>query len=336
MKIFVKTLLCAVLTLGPMMTPKVIAGPPAFGPLPGEYAIGTLEAGHLLTARDGGHHSIDAVITSATTAGPNEKFRFERMQPNYTLIKTSGGYYVSAAGGGGLGDNYDAAQILQTERTSLADDALFNIRSSAPGISSNPFTIQTFRNYYLTALGGGGKSSRAFHTDAVKYNGYWEAFQVLKCGDLGSDYDYAIKAKGVGFGYPLQTSNGGGQIKNAVAFFAQILGTGGAQRFKLGRQPDGSYSLQTSNRINYVTAINGGGLASGTKDWDNLVANRTQVQAWEKFRIVDRGDCSYTIQTTNNWYVAFSPGRGISTRISDPNAAPSIGYTAYFQLIPFL
>jgi len=299
-------------------------------PLPGQYAIGTLEAGHLLTARDGGHHSDDALITSATTVGPYEKFTFERTYPDRLLVKTAGGYYVSAPGGGGLGGNYDARQVLQTELTSPADNALFRLAASIPGMT--PYTIQTSRNYYLSALGGGGKSSAAFHTDAVKPNGYWESFQVLKCGDLGSNYDYAIKVQNMG--YPLQAFGGGS--KSAVAFFLQFNSGSTAQRLRLIRQYDGSYALQTSNGVNYISAIGGGGLSGNTKETDNLVANVTHVQDWEKFRIVDRGDCSYSIQTVNKWYLAYNFGRGISTRISDPNAAPSIGYTAYFRFIPFL
>jgi hypothetical protein len=49
---------------------------------------------------------------------------------------------------------------------------------------------------------------------------------------------------------------------------------------------------------------------------------------------VDRGDCTYTLQTVNNWYLGVDPRKGeISTRISDPDAAPSIGYTARFELV---
>src|SRR5271165_3977443 len=40
---------------------------PAFGLLPGEFAIRTYLTNNYLTARDGGRHSIDAVVTAATT-----------------------------------------------------------------------------------------------------------------------------------------------------------------------------------------------------------------------------------------------------------------------------
>ena len=106
-------------------------------------------------------------------------------------------------------------------------------------------------------------------------------------------------------------------------------------RFTFIRQDDGSYAIRTSNGVNYITAINGGGLAHGTDTSDNLVTNRTQAQAWERFWIVDRGDCQYTIQTSSGYFVASSSGAGLSTDISDPAAAPAIGYDAYFVLTPF-
>jgi hypothetical protein len=101
------------------------------------------------------------------------------------------------------------------------------------------------------------------------------------------------------------------------------------------RQSDGSYALQTSNGRNVVTAIGGGGIAHNPADFDNLVTDRTQVQAWETFRIVDRGDCTYTIQTVNNWFVAAqtTPPFDVSTRISDPNGALAIGYSPWFEFV---
>jgi hypothetical protein len=48
---------------------------------------------------------------------------------------------------------------------------------------------------------------------------------------------------------------------------------------------------------------------------------------------VDQGDCTYSIQTVNGWYLGIGPQDAKSTRISDPNAAPSIGYNAKFELV---
>jgi hypothetical protein len=47
---------------------------------------------------------------------------------------------------------------------------------------------------------------------------------------------------------------------------------------------------------------------------------------------------TYTIQTVSGFYLVvdkeiLQPSGGISTRISDPNAAPQIGYAAKFELM---
>src|SRR5205823_4521313 len=130
-------------------TPSV----PAFGVLPGEFAIRTYLKNTYVTARDGGRHTIDALVTAAATLGPNEKFKLTTIQPDYTTIQAPRGYYVSAVGQGGR--NFPPGEVLQTERTSLADDALFVLDGPGTAGGSN---IQTFNGHFLTALGGGGKT----------------------------------------------------------------------------------------------------------------------------------------------------------------------------------
>ena len=308
--------------------------------LPGEFAIRTYLKNTYLTARDGGRHSIDAVITAATAPGPNEKFRLSKIAPtNYTTIQTLPGYYVSALGGGGLGGNVEASQVLQTERTSLADDALFRLigPNAVPGGNQDgTTTIGTFNDHFLTALGGGGKTSNAFHTDATAA-GSWEKFWVLKSGDVGSGFRYAIMASGTR-SFLIASGEGGiGPPTKGLApaiFAYHYLDESGY--FTLIRLDEGSYALQTRNGVNYVTAVGGGGIARG----DNLHTDATRIGAWEKFKIVDQGDATYTIQTVSGFYLAVKPyfeglppDDLISTRISFPNEAPQIGYTAKFNLM---
>ena len=94
------------------------------------------------------------------------------------------------------------------------------------------------------------------------------------------------------------------------------------QKFRLIQQSDSSYALQTSNGINYVTAIRGGGLPSGTLAYDDLVTDRTQVSLGT-FRFVDQGNCTYAIQTNSGNYVGktrAAPGTVLgvfSTDVSD-------------------
>jgi hypothetical protein len=309
--------------------------PPDFGPLPGQFAIRNFLTNTLISARDGGHHSIDALVTDATAIGENERFFFERTPPGWTVMKTANNYYVSASHGGGVGGNQDDTQTFQTERTALADDAVFAV--TGPNISNGTTLIATFNHHFVTALGGGGKSTRAFHTDAVKAS-TWEQFYVLKCGDLGDGYKYAIRPAGSG-NIPgkgehvsFLTALGGG---NRVAQAMTANNTFKPEsRFTFERQPDGTYALRTSNGINVVTADGGGGLAHGSPQADNLQTNRTVIQGWERFKIQEHGSGLYTIQTTSGFFVAVKNDfTNISTRISFPDEAPSIGYTAVFELM---
>ena len=105
-------------------------------------------------------------------------------------------------------------------------------------------------------------------------------------------------------------------------------------KFRLLKQPDGSYAIHTPNGFNVVTADNGGGLAHGTPQIDNLITTKAKVQDWEKFRFAEVSTGLYTIQTVSGFYIAVKNDfTNISTRISFPDEAPSIGYIAKFELI---
>jgi hypothetical protein len=144
---------------------------------------------------------------------------------------------------------------------------------------------------------------------------------------VGSGEGYAIKLKDSGF--YLEPPSPTWQTKKVVVDI-------GPATFRLIRQGDGTHALAIPDTHHYVTAAGGGGYASDhdAPDGAALPADRTQVQAWEKFRIAERGSCTYTIQTAKGWYIAVGPS-GISTRISDPSAAPAIGYNAEFELVPW-
>ena len=297
------------------------------GQLPGEFAIRTYLKDTFLTARDGGRHSINAVTTDATLPGARlfEKFKLTALQPDFTTIQTVFAFFVSALGGGG---STNAAQVLQTERTAVADDALF--RFVGPN-RNGVYSIGTFNNHFLTALGGGGKTTDAFHTDATSAS-TWEQFRLIKCGDLGSGYTYAIiqtgvKATSSPSNQYLNAVDGGGRATQAMTAFGDL---GLNARFKLIGLADGSFAVQAPDGIHYVTADDGGGIEGG----DALLTNQTHIQAWETFKIVDHDDGIYTIQTTSGFFLGVGQGGVISTRISNPDAGPQIGYNARFEFIP--
>jgi hypothetical protein len=310
-------------------TGLMAAEPP---PLPGEFVIQTMLKQTYLTAAEGGGRTTDAIRTDATRIGPSEKFRllggggYGPLRGTY-VIKTATGNYLTAVGGGGR-----ITDTIHSDATAIGSWERFRLPPDEQGWRS---TIQSVDRHYLTAVGGGGKTTDAIHTDAVKV-GFWEYFWVWKCGDLGSGYQYTLHApSGAVFAY-----GGGGRVATRSGVF--VSGAIGLladyskrpvpfyndwQKFRLIQQGDGSYALQTSNGINYVTAIRGGGLSAGTQTYDNLVTDRTQVQAWERFRFVDQGNCTYAIQTDSGNYLgkttaATGSALGVfSTNVNDIKAA---------------
>ena len=317
------------------MSSATVIQPHFLDPLPGQFAIRTSLAEKFVTARLGGDQSIDALITTAQSVGPTEKFSMEGfLQGQPTQLKTSNGWYITALDGGGIGAGSQDQSALLTDITNSGRLAWFGL--NGPN-SAGLFTLTTASGYYVTAVGGGGKATRAFHTDA-KAASTWEQFYVTKIGDLGALNYYAIRP--IVAGYPTNTASmpyltatggGGSTALNAVAA-SHSLGLAG--RFRLIQQLDGSYAMQTSNGLNYVTADQGGGLAHGSTGDGDLQTNRTIVQAWEQFKFHDQGNGLYTIQTSSGFYIGLSNDLStISTRISFPDQAPSIGYSAYFELI---
>jgi hypothetical protein len=306
-------------------TRSIAAEPP---PLPGEFVMQTMVKQTYLTAVDGGGRTADAIHTNSTQIGISEKFRllgggdYGPLRGTY-IIKTANGNYFTAVGGGGR-----TTDTIHTDATVIGSWERFRLPSDERGWRN---TIRTVDGHYLTAVGGGGKTTDAIHTDAVTA-GFWEYFWIWKCGDLGSGHQYTLHApNGAVFAF-----GGGGRVAtHAGVFVSGAIGLladytkrpvpfdNDWQKFRFIQQSDGSYALQTSNGINYITAIRGGGLPSGTQTYDNLVTDRTQVQAWEKFRLVDQGNCTYAIQTVSGNYVGkttAAPGTALgvfSTNVSD-------------------
>jgi len=301
--------IAALLTLPPLAMAQT------WNTLPGEFALRTLK-GFYVTAINGGGRTTDPIVVTAATSArtPWEKFRLGVMDPPATHDKsfqTSGGNYLTAVDGGGRTTDVlhtDATQVRQWEQFRLVE------LLDAPTF----FVIQTIHGNNLTAVGEGGKFEDAIHTDAGWWQvGDWERFRVVKCGDLGSGYQYTIVAADDELLYAV---NGGGIADSGridTIWKAPWSGDTTVTRFKFIRQSDGSYALQTSNGVNFVTALGGGGeverympadcggLSSACQSWFTHIfhTDATQVQAWEKFNIIDQGDCKYAIQTVKGFFV---------------------------------
>ena len=318
---------------GSAPVPLVPAVPPArscdapggVGVCPGEYAFGTYSWGRYLTAVNGGGLITEPVVrTDAQKAGPWEKFKLfvlpSEDPTGQWIIQTATKNCITAVDGGGR-----TSQVLHTDATKAQSWEFFRFYFDPAG---GWHTIQTVNLHYLTALGGGNHADPpAVHTDATKADN-WERFRLWKCGDLGSGLPYSIWVPYNGT--LLQAMGGGGRVLDALHAYEAPQQSWGI--FKLLLQSDGSYAIQTANG-NFITAIRGGGLAHGEPTWDNLVTDRTQVQAWEKFRFIDQGDCSYVIQTLSGFYLGMTnsptniPRAQFSTDISD------INYALRFRLI---
>jgi hypothetical protein len=303
----------------------------ATGVYPGEFAIRT-QKGYYLTAINGGGRPTDpTVITAATSAGPWEKFKLAIAtppSPHDKTLQTATGNFVTAVNGGGM-----TANALHTDATQAKDWERFRLIDLGVGTPSSHtyYGIQTIKGNYLTATGAGGKYQDALHTDATQVKG-WEQFRIVKCGDLGSGQEYGVMAANGSF---FSARSGGGQTTEAI-----LLGypTGFETKFKFINQGDGTYALQTANGRNYVTAVGGGGQVQkyNTPDCGMFSAciggfstvfhtDATQVRAWEKFRLIDQGNCTYAIQTSSGFFVGIykdSAGRTLLTTRRD--GAPTV------------
>jgi hypothetical protein len=114
--------------------------------------------------------------------------------------------------------------------------------------------------------------------------------------------------------------------------------TTGSEAQRLVKQSDGSFGIRLVGSNKYWSARGGGGNAPGAGSDGYPIDYKDTVGSYEKFKIIDQGNCTYLIQTAKGWYFGMKSGSwnwsSFSTRISDPPGAPSIGYTAYWELMP--
>jgi hypothetical protein len=158
-----------------------------------------------------------------------------------------------------------------------------------------------------------------------------EKFYLLRTGDLNvGQHQYAIRPIGTDLGF-LTAINGGNRKVHAMIAKSPLVDN---SHFQLHQQPDGTFAIGTPLPLYFVTADDGGGLAHGSSELDNLFTTQTQVQAWETFRIHETSPGIFTIQTISGFFIGVKNDlSNISTQISFPDEAPSIGYSAKFELI---
>jgi hypothetical protein len=280
--------------------------------LPGTFAFRTTRGYYLTAVNGGGRASPPTVVSATMIPGPWEQFRIV-VDPSNAWDKsfqTAMYNYVTAVNGGGM-----TSDALHTDATQVAGWERFRMIDLAEGrFAPTYYALVTSGSHVVTAVGAGGQYDNAIHTDGYAV-GTWEELRPDKCGDVGNGYEYYIVAANGG----MLTAGGGGGSTNANAVVQGYAwgepDNASWSRFKLVRQPDGWYALQTANG-NYVTALGGGGLVQEYYDCDPgwfgaclsgvsaiFHTDATQVSSWEKFRVVDTGDCHYALQTTSGFYM---------------------------------
>ena len=306
---------------------------------PGEFAIRT-QKGYYLTAINGGGRPTDpSVITAATSAGPWEKFKLAIAtppSPHDKTWQTATGNFVTAVSGGGR-----TSDVLHTDATQAKDWERFRLIDLGVGTPAAPtyYGLQTIKGNYLTAMGAGGKYQDALHTDATQIKG-WEQFRIVKCGDPGSAYEYGILAANGSF---IAALNGGGASNHVVLSTPSGIGS----RFKLFRQSDGTYAFQTGNGVNYLTALGGGGQVQKYAEChvglsgaclegftEIFHTDATQIKGWEKYKVIDQGNCTYAIQTSSGFFMGiYKDSTGHMSLTTRRDGAPTTNEK--FQLVVY-
>lgn len=132
--------------------------------------------------------------------------------------------------------------------------------------------IKTFNGRYVTAVGGGGRTTDVLHTDARRI-GSWEKFTLVDSCDGQSSYiNYGFRTVK---GFYLTAVGGGGRITDVMHSDATWLQAW--EKFKTIPLGNNVYAIQTING-RYWTAVGGGGRIT-----DTIHTDATQINNWEKF-----------------------------------------------------
>ncbi|NUR88146.1 MAG: PASTA domain-containing protein [Nonomuraea sp.] len=132
-------------------------------------------------------------------------------------------------------------------------------------------TFQTFgTGNYLTAVGGGGRTTDVIHSDATVARS-WERFTLV---DAGDGVHFGIKTL---TGNLLTAVNGGGLQTDVIHSNATILQAW--EKFALIPQGGDTYAVQTVDG-HFRTAVGG-----GNRTTDVIHSDATRVQSWELFHV---------------------------------------------------
>src|SRR5437870_1968861 len=141
----------------------------------------------------------------------------------------------------------------ETPQAPAAESVELSELSAQAVVGQITCAIQTITGNFLTAVGGGGRTTDVLHTDATIIDA-WEKFTLIDAGD-GS---YGLRTVN---GHYLTAVGGGGRITDVIHSDAvNLLGWEKFTAYALG---NGYYAIATiSGR--YLTAVGGGGRTTDT------------------------------------------------------------------------
>jgi hypothetical protein len=135
-------------------------------------------------------------------------------------------------------------------------------------------SIQTANGHYLTAVGGGSRTTDVIHTNATTV-GAWEKFTLLNSGDGASPVHAGVVTSS---GYYLTAVDSGGRTSDTIHSNATSIH--GWEKFQVVALGGPFFAITVADG-HYLSAVDGGGLGSGT----TLYTNATRVGSWETFRV---------------------------------------------------
>jgi hypothetical protein len=160
-----------------------------------------------------------------------------------------------------------AAALLSIAGLSLPAASAATVRPAVDG----PITtcsIQTSNGHYLTAVGGGGRTTDVIHTNATIVQA-WEKFTIVAKGDARG-----LRTSG---GFYLTAVDSGGRTTDVIHSNATVLSDW--ENFALDPLGNDLYAIEAIDG-HLLTAVGGGGRTT-----DTIHSNAVTIGPFETFRL---------------------------------------------------
>lgn len=131
--------------------------------------------------------------------------------PLNCTIRTWGGYYLTAVGGGRR-----ITDVIHTNKRTVGPWERFVFVDADRGTPIVTYGIRTYTGNYLTVVGGGGRITDVIHSDAP----WLRAWEYIQTVSLGGGW-YALRTN---LGYFLTAVGGGGRVTDTIHSDARRIG----------------------------------------------------------------------------------------------------------------